>query len=145
MNPAKKKLIALDPNSTIARASLLMGKLKCQALPVALGGEIVGILTLEDIESLVNSYTAGKVRSTGLMVGNFMKSPVKPVDSSRDLSTVVRSMLENKAQAVVIKEGEEILGVLSRENLLELLAQLSEKTKSTVLDSLQELSHEKIE
>lgn len=141
MNAAKKHLVTLDPNSTMARAYLIMEKLSCHALPVASEGEIVGVLTLSDIEALVDTYTRGAPPPRGLTVGNYMRGPVRPVDSTNDISAVIRSMIENKTQAVVVKQGDDILGILSKDNLLEILARLTEKSKATVMDSLRSLAN----
>lgn len=131
--------ITLDPNSTLARAYLVMERFKCSTLAVALRGQIVGVLSMKDVVSLANRYLEGGVRAADLTVGRAMKGSVVPVEASRDLSRVIRDMLDHETHAVLVKEGEELLGVLSRDNLLELFANLSDERGSTLKETLHSL------
>ncbi len=136
MIASKKEAFLLEPHSTMARAYLLMEKLNCDILPVKFRGEVVGVLSMRDIQNLAFAYAQGGFGGTSLTVGKFMKSPVTPVEGTKNLAEVIRTMLIDNTYAVVVKEGDKVLGVLCRDHLLLLLAQLSEKSKDSVLDTL---------
>lgn len=130
------KIATLDPNSTIARAYFIMGHLKRDTLPVVFAGQVVGVLSMQDILSLASSYTASNNSPKALIVGKFMRGPVSPVEGSKDLFSVIQIILNKNYYAVVVKENDHILGVLSRDNLLELLANLVKENKATAKDTL---------
>ena len=136
----KKTSNVLEPNSTIARAYLLMDRLKCDSLPVESQGELVGVLSMNEIQRLVADYPEGKALAGNLTVGRYMKAPVVHATYTENLSSVIRKMIADQIQAIIVKDDDKIVGILSKNNLLEFLAQLSEKTKATVLDSLQALA-----
>lgn len=144
MSALKKKFVSLDPNSTMARAYLLMNQLKCDALPVALDGLFVGVVSMKDIEALANRYLSGNNEMCPLTVGNFMKSPVEPVEGHNELSAVIRRMLVGQTQALVVQDGVEILGVLLKDSLLEVLARLGDRSHTTLVDTLKALGDESI-
>ncbi len=132
----RKDSITLNPNFTMARAYLLMQHFQCDALPVESQGELVGVLSMKDIRRLAESYSKSEKKQSNLMVGTHMRSPVVPIDGSAGLANAIQRMLDKDIQAIIVKDEQRILGTLSRDNLLEILAELSHKSETTVGDSL---------
>lgn len=135
-----KKDHSLEPDTTIARAYFLMEALNRKILPVTSEGDVVGVLSLKDIETLVQRYSEGKKLVNASKVGDFMRGPVRAIDAQSDLAKVIRSMLSDDTHALLVQESGETLGILTRDNLLESFAKITDEARSTVLDLLKSLS-----
>jgi predicted transcriptional regulator len=118
-----------------------MQKCRCNVLPVVSSGQVVGVISLRDIESLMREYSMGKVLEQAYTVSHYMKGPVKPAPNSEDLAAVINTLLEDNVQAVFMKKNESIVGILTRDHLLEFLAELSKKNHTTLKDTLEFLHH----
>ncbi len=127
----------IDPNATMARAYLLMKKLGLRDLPVRLEGEIVGVISMRDVETLVERYRRDSGELPGrLSVGEFMASPVLALGARSDLAETVRSMLNDRVQAVVVEEDERPIGILRKGDFLRVLASLAERSPASLRDAL---------
>jgi predicted transcriptional regulator len=141
MNPPSfNNLIALDTNSTMARAYLLMERFNCDVMPVAFEGKIVGVISMRDIQKLAQNCATGGGDDGGRLVGQHMRSPVVPVEAGNNLAEVIRGMIDGNIQALIVQDQDRILGTLSRDKLLKLLAELTARTKTTVLEALKILT-----
>ncbi len=134
-SPDPFALPMLSPDSTMARAYLLMQKYRCDVLPVGLDDQIVGIISMQDIETLARSYSAG-LRDGRLEVGNYMQGGVRTVEGGDSLGKTIRIMLSESIQAVIVRQGDRSIGILSREHLLQILAELSDRSPTSLLDTL---------
>ncbi len=128
----------IHPETTLARASLLMDNLKCRNLPVVSDEKVVGVIAERDIEHLISVYSQGlQSQSTRLTVGNYMKGPVKKVDEDHALEAVLRMMLDQRVGAVVIEKGGAHFACITRDDMLEILADIARESKAKVMDHLQ--------
>ncbi len=128
---------SLNPNTTMARAYLLMDKHGCNALPVLQEGELVGVVALDEIQKLVSGYADRRdTPSARLIVGNFMMSAVTKGSSDQSLAEAISQMLEGKKRALVVTQGSEIVGVLSESGLLKFLADLCKQNNISLSDAL---------
>jgi predicted transcriptional regulator len=126
----------LESNSTLARAYLLMERYRLPNLPVASAGEVVGVICERDIESLLQNFS--DVRSErGLKVGNYMRSPVRSIEHDARIDTVAKLMIDGRINAVILKKGEEVVGALTKDDLLEVFAELLTESPHSVLDAMQ--------
>jgi CBS domain-containing protein len=113
----------LDPNMTLMRAHFIMSHFGLTNLPVTSDGRVVGVVCRRDIENFVQNYTSGNSGSD-LKVANFMRSPTRTVDLDNPLEDVVRRMLAEELSAVAIQADNEIVGALTRDDLLEILLEM---------------------
>jgi CBS domain-containing protein len=134
----KKRLSSVEVNSTLARAYLLMERHQFPNLPVSSAGEVVGVISERDIETLIQNFS--NVRSAGtLKTGNYMRSPVRSVDPNVRLDTVATLMIDERINAVILKKGDEVVGALTKDDLLKVFAELLKKTPHSVLEGMQAL------
>ncbi|MBP7845211.1 MAG: CBS domain-containing protein [Proteobacteria bacterium] len=129
--------IGIEPGATLARAYLLMEKFRKNQLPVLSDDKIVGVVTQRDIESLINAYSSRSgISQAALKVGNYMQGPVHPVEVGCELSTIVRLMLDERVGVIAVMQDEAMIGVLTRDDLLELLSEILIQNKITLMESL---------
>ena len=140
--PALVSAPPVEVNASLARAYLLMERFKCRHLPVCANDKIVGIVSRREIEALIAMYvsTGSLPAQSQARVGDHMQSPVRSVDVGCQFSDVIRLMLDERIEAVVVKDGDATIGFISRDDLLELLADVGAKSKSTVVSELLKLS-----
>lgn len=125
---------------TLARAYLIMEKLKCKNLPVISDDHIVGVISERDIMHLISIYSQGvQMPQAQLKVGNYMKGPVKHVPHDHEMQSVLRMMLDHRVGAVVITRENKVVTSLTRDDMLEILAKLASESKSKVIDHLRYL------
>jgi|GEM_PF-3005102 len=130
-----ENIAPLDPNTTMARAYLLMEKHQSPNLPIHSADQVVGIICERDIETLIKNhqslYAPGDRK-----VANFMRSPVKSAEVDADLGSVAQLMLDERINAIVIKKGSDIIGALTRDDMLEVLVDILKNDRRSLLDSL---------
>jgi CBS domain-containing protein len=138
----KTSIIArVDANSTMARAFLLLSKHQSKSIPVTSQDEIVGVISARDIARIVKDYGpgSGTESSQPLTVGHYMQSPVRHVEATDDMASVVQMMLDRRVGAVVVKSDGEVVGCINRDDLLDLLATLMNQRRESVLKTFQDL------
>lgn len=114
-----------------------MDQLKCRNLPVISDDKIVGVISDRDIEHLVEIYGQGFSRpESRLKVGNYMKAPVKAVDADHSLDAVIRMMLDRRIEAVIIEKDGSPLATITRDDMLEILAEYARESKARLIDHL---------
>jgi CBS domain-containing protein len=140
--------IVVHPESSIMQAVQLMLQRKISGLPVTNGaGELVGIITEGDLLRRVETGTmrrrprwiqfflgAGRMadeysHACGRKVSEVMNSPVRTVDEEASLDQIVRIMERHQVKRVPVMRGKNIVGIVSRSNLLRALATLTKETK----------------
>lgn len=140
-NMESNKLIgSLDPSSTLARAYLLMQKGGCESLPVRLNGEVVGVLSMQDVEQTIHRYLAGNSVPDELTVGKCMRIAFLCVDGDETLSSSIRTMLEREMEVILVTNKGHIIGTIYRDKLLKSLIPLSKTPLNSVMDALQLLN-----
>jgi len=130
----------IHPETTLARAYLLMENLKCHNLPVVSEDRVVGVIAERDINHLITVYSQGLQGQTArLTVGNYMKGPVKKVDEHHALEAVLRMMLDQRVGAVVIEREGVDTACITRDDMLEILADIAKESKTKVIDHFQKI------
>ena len=125
----------LEPNTTMARAYLLMEKHRSPNLPVSSEDQVVGVICERDIQALIKTYGISP-QPHDLKVANFMRGPVKSVDVDTNLASIARLMLDERVSAVLVLCGKDVLGALTKDDLLEILAEIVKDQPTNLLDSL---------
>jgi CBS domain-containing protein len=127
---------SITPEQTLARARLLMERGRCSSLPVVLGSRIIGILTLRDLELFIQRKRQLMPESAGesCLVSHLMRSPVQMLPSSTPLGAALREMLTGGREGLGVLVGDECLGVLSRDNLLDSMTVLADRSDLSLGD-----------
>jgi Zn-dependent protease/CBS domain-containing protein len=118
-----KDVHTLDANTTVAQAIDTMFKLKHLGYPVMEGGKMAGIVTLTDI-----SRVPMEARAT-TPVKDVMTRKVITLKLDDDAFTVLQKLSTNKIGRLVVMEGDRIVGIISRTDMLKAL-ELYEVTRS---------------
>jgi Zn-dependent protease len=113
----------LDASATVAQAIDTMFKLKHLGYPVMEGGKMAGIVTLTDV-----SRVPVEARAT-TPVRDVMTRKVITLKPDDDAFTVLQKLSTNKIGRLVVMEGDSIVGIISRTDMLKAL-ELYEVTRS---------------
>jgi CBS domain-containing protein len=137
------KIMMIPVGQSLADAMDLMTEKRIRHLPVVdTESRIVGILSLKDFSN-VEDLESQKVEI-------YMSKPIEWVAQDMPLRSAIMRMLEKKISALLVANPKhELVGIVTTDDLLWLLAQSLEKSDkkhslSTVLDieSLDEIAHQ---
>jgi acetoin utilization protein AcuB len=110
-----------------------MTREKIRHLPVLDdSGIVVGIISDRDfkramwpVESAGDNYkTKDPVFKSSAVVSDYMSGPVKSVEYKTELAEVAKMMVEEKISAVLVAQSDELIGIVTHEDLLKVLIML---------------------
>lgn len=128
-------LITIGWNESMERAFNRMHSKRIRHLPVMDdGGQIVGILSDRDVQRAMISRIDCPTRQTmsdetiefdpESRVRDYMSWPAKSVDQYTDLRVVAERMVAEKVSSFLVSRGDQTLGIVTAEDLLNVLIQL---------------------
>ncbi|MGE9743254.1 CBS domain-containing protein [Bdellovibrio bacteriovorus] len=119
-----RKLITVSKDATAAEALRLMNNYWIRHLPVLDEEEdyIVGMLSERDLLRSPHSETP---------VEKLMSSPLKTFPVEAPMKAVVDAMIEEKVSAFLITKDDEVVGIVTSEDMLVLLDQILKKDESS--------------
>lgn len=126
-NQITRNLTCIAEEAQVFEAKQLMKNNWIRHLPVTdLNGEyVVGMISDRDLLRAKNEEQKIK---------DLMSSPVKTYDIETPVKTIVHSMIESKVSAFLITKKEEIIGIVTTEDMLLLLSQtLTEANKTELI------------
>jgi len=111
----RKDIRTVSKNQTIQEALKIMGS-KLTKLPVTDGGKLVGIITTRDILRVVGSSHSQSPEHAH--ISGVMQKELKVLPPDTDIKTAVRTMLDSDISSLLVVEGETLLGLLTKTDLL---------------------------
>jgi predicted transcriptional regulator len=125
----------LEPNSSVARAFLLLKQMQSRYLPVKIGEEWVGVISMLEIQKLMENCRLGRSMNSSdakpKTVRHYMKSPIKILEANESSAETLKIMAweasENDFEAFVILKPEQPPTVVTKQDLLAFLATLLEE------------------
>jgi len=102
------------PDDSVLKVSEIMVRHAISQMPVIDGREVVGTITEESIIRKLGSNIANE------KVKNIMDPPLPIVSEETSISTV-RPLLELR-QGVLVAKGKKVIGIITRSDLLKLIA-----------------------
>ncbi len=115
-----KNLITVRELDHLSVADELMSRNQIRHLPVVNeSGYLVGMLSRSDFNALKNV----NLHLKDLKVKSFMSSPVKVFNKTTTVKSVAQYFINEKINSAVIVGFDEIIGILTSEDLLRLIAQ----------------------
>lgn len=119
-----RKLITVNKDAPAAEALRLMNNYWIRHLPVMDTDEdyIIGMLSERDLLRSPNPDTP---------VSHLMTSPIKTFPIEAPMKSVVDAMIEEKVSAFLITKEEEVVGIVTSEDMLVLLDQILKKDESS--------------
>nr|WP_295898964.1 CBS domain-containing protein [uncultured Bdellovibrio sp.] len=127
-----RKIVTVNQDATAAEAYRLMTNYWIRHLPVMDAEEeyIVGMLSDRDLLRTPAPETK---------VQQLMSSPIKTFSIETPIRDVVDAMIEEKVSAFLITKNEEVVGIVTSEDLLVLLDQILKRDDNTTTWSLSEI------
>ena len=120
-----KAFITLDINLSVQEASLALLKMRFTGAPVvSSSGELVGFLSEKDCLKFV--LDSKYYNHTPETVGHFMSSKVMTISPEDTLIHVVELFLKNNFQMYPVVDNHRVVGVISRQMILETVVNLSQ-------------------
>jgi len=143
------KVMSVNATDPVSRAYHMMKQGGCRHLPVLDDGRLVGLISDRDVQralkSDVHDIFSMPVVEISLdahaLVKSYMSSPVITAKSGEDLLTATKIMLDNKIGALVIVDDNHLTGILTRHDLMKVLADLLEHPQHTIMDRLEGLAY----
>ena len=120
----RRDVIALDVNERVNRATDLFKEHGISQMPVLDAGKLTGILTESD---LLHQLMSGRV-DKNTVVAEVMERKVSTVSMHASSAELPR-IFERGEVAIVVDEARAILGILTKMDLIEMLAQRSRPKK----------------
>lgn len=129
--------VAVRPKDKLSEAARLLASCRVNQLPVVTGNRVVGMLAERDVRDVLDAYErlfgarAGERRKPELTVEAAMTPYVVAVHPDDDLREAARRLREQRLSALPVIEGEQLVGILARADLVAALVEvLSVETES---------------
>ena len=141
------RVVTIEPDATVLSAATLMIERGVSALPVVdKTGRLVGIISEGDLLRRAETGTERKaswwltfisgtdqlahdfVKSHGTKVSDVMSKDVVVAKPDTPLNEIARLLEDNRIKRVPVIEGDLVIGVVSRANLLQALASAKPRT-----------------
>lgn len=109
-------LVSISEERDIDTAESLMKVNRIRHLPVVnQNNELSGILSAKDVV---------KVKDKRQAIKSIMTTPVKVVRKDSNIKSVIELMLRNKISSILVADSEDIVGIVTTDDLLRLLTQV---------------------
>jgi acetoin utilization protein AcuB len=124
----RRDMTHLGPRDSIARAAYLLAQQGLGAIAVMRRSALVGVLGEADVArarpSAATTLSVGEIggRLAQTPIGEILPRGVTVVGPRTSLTEGIRLMRARRLAALPVVRGEELLGVLTEEDLLDLLA-----------------------
>jgi len=120
------------PETTVEEAAELMTRYGHEGFPVINEGEVVGIVTRHDVDRALHHGLGGAPVRLYMVAGSIVAKPEDSVERLRQIMVQFRV-----GQVPVVKEGE-VIGIVTRTDLLKLWSVPSELRRSEIAQKLAE-------
>lgn len=133
-----RSVLSVQPSVPVAKAAAILATRGFTALPVTdEAGDLVGIVTEADL--IGNRFPvseqaaeAAAANGPGTTVGEVMTAPVVGVGHDTDISVVAREMLTGHRRSLPIVDGNRLVGVVTRRDIVRALARTDEEIAADV-------------
>jgi acetoin utilization protein AcuB len=137
----KHPVYAVKPLDSIQHARELLERHRVNQLPVTVDGRLVGIITDRDLrdafpsifESLPAAHRRRKVKATdpqAVTVQDVMSPNVTTVNPRHSVADAARLMRTQRIGALPVIDGDRVVGILTRSDILEGFVEMVEPTVS---------------
>jgi CBS domain-containing protein len=147
-----RNVISITPDATVLQAARLMLQHHISGLPVVGAGKLVGVLSEGDFLRRQETRTerrrsrwleflmgpgriAGEyTHSHGSKVAEVMTTDVQTVDEDTSLEDIVQLMERHRIKRVPVLRGKELVGIVTRSNLMHAMVSLARAAQPTAKD-----------
>lgn len=115
-------VISISEDRAVETAENIMRSNRIRHLPVVNSdNELSGILSAKDV---------AKTKDKKQAIKNAMTAPVRVVKRSANIKNVIEMMLRHKISSVLVASEEDIVGIVTTDDLLKLLTQILDDSES---------------
>lgn len=104
---------SIEPKASAEEALNLMGDHGIHHLPVTEGDTLIGMISSDDINLLINKQLT-KAKQNGLKVRDAMVEETYTVDLSERLDSVLHRMAEHHLRSVVVTRKGKLVGIFTQ-------------------------------
>jgi CBS domain-containing protein len=124
-----KNIVTIDVNRNLRDARNLMEKEGISRLLVTDDGKIVGIITVRDIVNRLGSWKERKISDSKIFVSSAFTENLVKINQDQSVSEAARLMLEKGISSLVIYDNGNVVGILTKTDLIKALKNSTEKVK----------------
>jgi len=121
---ATHRLITLSPHDTLAYARRIIVERMLSSLPVVEGFKLLGVLTdIRTMEAVSRLYELApwnvrRERFKKLLVQDVFERKCSCISPTESISSLVEQILEERAKSVLVVEGGNLLGIVTKSDVL---------------------------
>ena len=115
-----KPVKTIDKDQPVSTALEMMDKSGISALPVTEEDRLVGLITELDIVDRLGSGRAGTLAPGNIHVSSVMEWAPTTVPPTTDVVEAARLLVQRRERAVVVTEGDAIVGILTNTHFVKL-------------------------
>ena len=139
-------VVTIPPGATVRQAVRVLDEHEITALPVVDGGRLVGIVSEMDLlrgefEADPRAF-ARPVATPGTPsprhVGDVMTRGVRTARPTADVAELAEMMMKTRIKSVPVLDGRDIVGIVSRRDLVAILARGDARIRDDVLAAIAE-------
>jgi CBS domain-containing membrane protein len=137
-----KDLSTVHWTDSLEFASNKMHRLNIRHLPVVDDhGHLIGLISERDLQRGRSTHTDFVRPEFAAIVRDFMTVPVEQISSHSNLQEVAHRMMAFKISAFVVVDNNQIVGILTSDDLLRLLVSLLDQNQNRYTDDTDALSY----
>lgn len=115
-----KPVKTIDKDQPVSTALEMMDKNAISALPVTEADRLIGLITELDIVDRLGSGRAGTIAPGNIHVSSVMEWAPTTVPPTTDVVEAARLLVQRRERAVVVTEGDAIVGILTNTHFVKL-------------------------
>jgi len=133
-----RPVITVRPETPTGEAAALLGKHQITALPVVdADSRLLGMISEGDLlRNQVPPEAKAEPRQHQSQVGSLMTSPAVRVSDGDDISEIAELMLSSNVHSVPVVDGDEVVGIISRRDLVRTLVRTDDAIAAEVRSRL---------
>ncbi len=124
-----KKLITIDANSPVRNAVKLMNKHNISRLLVTKNKKIVGIVTFKDLARRLGHEKERSISDAHVYVSSCYSKKLITINADSDIKEAAKLMLKNDISSLIVVDNEEIVGIVTKTDLIKALTQDNRKVR----------------
>ena len=143
-------VVTVAPDAALKEVASLLVERRINAVPVVDAGDrLIGIVSEADLLSLETGQVAAAGGAPPHSAGEVMRQSVYTVTGDTDATAAARLMLRHRLKSVPVVDADQVVGMVTRRDLLRLLARSDEDIRADlerrVAEELEALRHAVVE
>jgi CBS domain-containing protein len=124
-------VVTVAPDAALKEVASLLVERRINAVPVVDAGDrLIGIVSEADLLSLETGQVAAAGGAPPHSAGEVMRQSVYTLTGDTDATAAARLMLRHRLKSVPVVDGDRVVGMVTRRDLLRLLARSDEDIRA---------------